>query len=847
MNFFLKFLLFCIFYFPVFLYLKDIRMHMGNIPISRSYLSKTINIYRDEYDIPHIEGPTLKDCFYGLGYVHAQDRLFSLSIKKFLFAGRLSEVFGQDLLEMDKYFRNLMISHSSRENLQNLDAEALELMGSYVDGLNDFANSLLFLPNEFYLAGLPFENFKIEDGITLWKFLSYILTYDWQHEIFREKLAEVFSEEMAEEMTAAFSRFHFDNTVILNDEELKQSGIYSEFSPKNRSNHTNHNFSHHTTHKYVKNVFFEIIDALDNMARGSNNWVIHGNYTKSGKPIMANDPHLDNHIPCLWYLTEMIYEQGEKYVIGATLPGLPFIFSGKTQFFSWGATTLHTDTSDLYKETLSEDGTKYLYEGEYYDMELIYEEIKVKGEKSEILVIKKTRHGPILKFIQDVYNVEYDLPNVTLSFAWTGYIKNDTTYMTLVNLYKITNNTSEIARILGGFVSPFMNIVYASATGDIGYYACGCLPIRNNPEEGFFLRGDLKENDWVGIINNTQAPQIVNPRKGYILSANNKFATDNIVYHKSIHMLPSARALRIEQMIKGFIEKGVKIGVEDVMKMQIDVLDPYAEIILPKMINLVERYYKILNMNKNDEEIVRNLIDILKKWDFQVRKESIAASIYNVWEYKFLGKLLGKIPIIEDRERLAFSLNFEQFILRKIEQWHSISNSSLSEEWCQGEEIIPVNLQNITCIYQLITALLDTNFHLQSEIGENIETWQWGVLHKKKYRHIPFSDTHLRIFFEREYPADGNRRTVNVGIPNFRTHKLDGVHSANLRLIVDMEVTEKSYFIIDTGMTENIFSQNYDGFIEKHRKGEYLEMKYGVRRVKEYEKCLILENNFEGK
>lgn len=842
----LKFLFYIVINIPIIVYLYDLHHFTGKFRTSRSPNATQIHLYRDEYDIPHIHGSTLKDCFYGVGIAHAQDRLFSLTVKKIIFSGRLCEFFGPQFVELDKYFRNLLITHSSKENAANFDEEIKELFGSYIQGLNDYSSNLWLLPIEFYLTGLPLEPFSLEDGVILWKFLSYALTYDWQHEILREKLAEVFSEEEAQEMTAAFSKFQFDDTVILNDEELKQSGIYEEYIHQNSSAKQKHahNFSHHHTHKYIENVFYEIRDTLDNMEIGSNNWVIHGNHTKTGMPLLANDPHLDNHIPTLWYLAELVYDEGEKYVVGATLPGLPFVFLGRTQFFSWGVTALHTDTSDFYKETLNEDATKYLYEGEYHDLEVITEEIKIKGQQSEYFLVKKTRHGPLLEIVQDVYNVDYEFPNMNLSFAWMSYEKNDTTYRTLVNLYRLTKNTEDIAKTFADFVSPFINIVYATNNGDIGYYACGWLPIRENPSEAFFLNGDIKENDWIGHINNSMAPQIINPKKGYIVTANNKLSTDNIIFHKSLHMLPSARAFRIDQMIREYIEKGEKIGVEEIKKMQLDVKDCYAEKIVPLMLDLVEKYSKELGFtSQSNETILLNFIKNLRSWDFQMKKNSNSAAIYSVWEYLFLAKLLGKIIDLEDRERIVYSLNFEQFIFRKIMQWHE-GSSQLNEEWCEGYSSPPVHLKNYTCIYHLISSLLDTHEYLTIKQGtSDVKNWRWGTIHKMKYKHIPFSESFwpLKAMYERQYPADGNRRTVNVAIPNFRSSKLDAVHSANLRMIVDMSENSKSYYIIDTGLNENVFSGRYAEWLEKHRDGEYLEMKFGKEKAQEYQKVLILE------
>ena len=843
--FLLQVLLYLFLSLPVFFYVKDLRLYHGSVSISSPLLKSTVDVFRDEHDIPHIQAKTLHEAFFGLGYVHAQDRLFSMSIKRLIFSGRLSEFFGDSFLEMDTYYRNLLLMHSCKENLRNMDSDDREHFEYYIAGLNEFADRLWFLPNEFYIMGLPYERFKIEDGLVLWKFLGFALTFDWQHEIFREKLAEVFGEEAAEEMAAAFGQFHFDKTVVLNDEELKQSGIYDEYkpTPRNRTRKISpHNFSHHAhPKKYVHDVLYDMMDTIDNMARGSNNWVIHGNLTKSGRPIMANDPHLDNHMPCLWYLVELIYDNDEKYVIGATLPGLPFIFVGRTQFMSMGATTLHTDSADIYREVLSTDGTQYLYEGKYYDLEVIREEIKVKEGESRVIEIKKTRHGPIMGTIQDIYNVEYDIPNANISFAWIGYNPKDTTFKTLISIYKLTSNTSEINRIFGGFTCPFMNIVYATESGDIGYYAVGWLPMRANPEVPFFLEGDKKENDWLGIIGNKDTPQIINPKKGYIVTANNKMATDNLIFRKSIHMLPSSRAMRIDQMIRGYIDRNQKISIEDIIQMQADVKDPYAEYITPKMLDLVDNFKEKLGFNHKKVEILSEMVSNMRTWDFKVEKDSVAACIFNYWEYKFLNRLLGRIPDNIDRERIVFSLNFEQFIIRKLSQFHSnTSEIPLSTHWSENTQYpVPNQFQNLTCIYHLLDSLFDAHNLLSKALGPVVSQWQWGKMHQMKYRHVPFSDLPFGWIYEKEFPADGNRRTVNVAIPNFRTHELDGVHSANLRVICEMG--GEGLWSFDTGVSENRLAWNYVEGMETHRRNRYWKMRCGKEEVGGYERRLSLK------
>ena len=256
-------------------------------------------------------------------------------------------------------------------------------------------------------------------------------------------------------MSSAFDHFQFENTVILNDDELKQSNLFFEY---NKTDHVQTKKSHSQIHHknissttYVGNVFHDLIDMIDSIGRGSNSFVIHGNHTKSGKPLLSNDPHLDNLIPSIWYIAEIIYEEGNRFVSGATLPGVPFIFIGRTHFFAWGVTALHTDSSDLYREVLSEDGNQYLYDSNYYNLTTIEEVIKIKNEPPYKMKIKKTRHGPILEVIKDMYNIDIGFKNETLSLAWVGHIKKDTTYKTLYNLYQITNDSSEINRVFKDF------------------------------------------------------------------------------------------------------------------------------------------------------------------------------------------------------------------------------------------------------------------------------------------------------------------------------------------------------------------------------------------------------------
>ena len=365
-----------------------------HISPSRGY--NPVTITRDQFGVPTIEAKTLQDTLYGLGYVHAQDRLWSIHFKKMIIAGRTAEMFGTEGLPVDRFFRNLSLRRYIENATNFLDEESLGQFQAYVDGVNDYVASLKVLPLEFWMTWTNVEEYTIVDAVASGKLLSFFLALDFQFEFIVETLEELLGPEKAKEIIPHdHDRFFWKETTILNDDELKQSNIYQKFDadyiitdsanleqlPKERRPFEPVKCSGESedclgdlrkgptwANQFIEDkgtagkgsvgakIAKEIKDMKQQADIGSNSWVVNGNYTTTGRPILANDPHLTNAMPSFWYNVALVF--GENHTTGMTLPGMPGVVIGKTKDIAWGVTNLFADTSDVY--TLKTKGGKLL-------------------------------------------------------------------------------------------------------------------------------------------------------------------------------------------------------------------------------------------------------------------------------------------------------------------------------------------------------------------------------------------------------------------------------------------------------------------------------------------------------
>ena len=801
-----------------------------------------IHLYRDSFGATTIKAESMEEALYGLGFAHAQDRLWQLHLHRMLFSGRLSELFGERVLEFDKFMRTLSFSRYAKATAEVMNGTAKRYLDAYTKGINDYVSQSLFYPLEFVIIGAQWDKWTMEDCITLAMSMSFNLATDWQWQLAWDRLIEVLGPELTKEFfSTTTDKQIYPDSVILSDEDLKFAGLFEEYmgefdnESEIYSSLNNQTDRKDFTQKKLDPFLTEMITGLATAA--SNAWVVHGNHTKSGKPILANDPHLNNAIPSLWVQTNIIVP--DNFIHGITFPGLPTVLIGKTKYFSWGMTTFYGDTSDIYRENISPDNKAYYHDGKWLPLAAHVEKIIVKGWRNPVEhTVYETHHGPVLdKFIyqfSDAYTMASKKAGVRYSLAWTGYRAQKGGLDVFFDFLE-SKNTKEILDNLSKLVIPSQSLVFATTEGDIGFYVTGKIPKRLHQRQGaIVLDGTDSKYDWKGYVPFVEVPHVINPPKGYIIVANNKVATDNIKHRTSLNQWTTSRAKRIEEVMKDLLAKGEKIGVEDMKALQLDVVDPWARDFVPIMTKLVQDNYKNYPEFADDQHIPI-LLSALSDFDGKFDVESYKASIYAVWEREFTLQGFANYNWSEE-EKMSFFNNilYDHFSYRKLREFSQ--GKSLSDLWCSN----PSNAGKANpCVYNLIKALQNVYPILEKKFGSSMTAWRWGSLHKMVYRHTPFSDTILRRIYQREVEAPGNSRTVNVA--RYTVSKaFDGLYAGNLRMVVNMNDAEKSYYIIDTGNEESPFSKNYDNQLKLHSKGEYLEMRSGKSALEDTVKHMTL-------
>ncbi|KAL4430319.1 hypothetical protein ABPG74_019478 [Tetrahymena malaccensis] len=798
--------------------------YSGKLYHSRNY--GDINIYRDEFAIPHIVSENIQSSFYGLGHVHCQDRLWNMDMYRRIASGRMSELFGNSTLDTDIMMREFGFRRAAEKMRDHLTKDILETIQAYADGINDCVDSMKILPLEYFITGNKFDKWDVVDSLSFVKLLNFQLTSDWSYELIREKLIKIFGKKVVKLMMG--NRYLFDNTTIMTDEELKLMGLYSPFDPKIDLEEDQDAGSSLSVEKLELIMKTGIVQFLSEN-KGSNGWAIHGNHTTTGKPILANDPHLDNQIPAIWAQAVLQFKTKygkEQTVSGGSMPGIGAILSGQTNYFAWGMTTLYTDSSDLYQEKLNEEGDKYFLDNEWRQLKAVKEQINIKSGQAYNLTVKLTHRGPILQ--RDSMNV---------SFAWIGYIDNDKTCDGIFNFYHL-DNYQELIDSLNLIDGPTQALSFATVDNHIGFFGMGKHPIRANPYQGAFIQdGTKSKNDWLRFNTIQEQPRSYDPPKGYVVTANNKFASDNTLNNLSLYVASTARSKRITQIIEEYIRNGTKISPEHVMNMQRDVKDSYAE-------KIHKHYLNIYHKNKKDiltsDQISQcdEMMNLLASWDFYAEENSTGASVYYAIDY-FLSKklLLQYSDDVLVRLKVTVHFIFDHFRLNQIQNWSE--GKSINEEWCRNTNS---TLKGKDCIYNFIISINEAYLFLKEKLGGNMQKWFYGELHQHHFIHIPFSKTPLKSLFERSYKSKGSKYTVHVSALDFQNDSWKGIWGGNYKMIASLDQSQDSYFILDTGVSGNFLSPHYDDQQQVYKQGNYLKQNRNPATYTSFQKYSLISS-----
>jgi len=764
--------------------------------ISNSEISADVQIYRDSMAIPYIIAKTEEDAAFALGFIHAQDRLFVMDIIRRAGEGRLSEVMGEKSVPFDKMFRTVGLRRIVDQNIKKIDSKSLSLLKAYAKGVNLFIrNAEGNYPAEFDVLGYDPEEWKPEHSLIVGRMMAWELNISWWIDFSFSFLVQKFDEEKILEILPNYP----ENSKLLLPIEIKNYPAIG---------------------KSVIEVDKQFRDfmGMSGTHLGSNNWVVNGKKSASGLPIIANDTHLHFSAPSRWYAA--VIRAGDWNVEGFTIPGAPAVVIGKNQNISWGVTNIMLDDADFYVEKLDSTQKKYLFNGEWKNLDIFKDTIKVKNEKEIVFEIKFTHRGPVILTIHP-FTALYPESNsdAVISMRWLGADFSDELYA----FYSIdkAKNWNEFKSAFQYYGLPGQNFVYGDKSGNIGYLFGGKLPIRSSVSPTFIYDGTTDKYDWKGIVPINELPSILNPSTNFLATANNKLVKD-FKYHISNIWEPSSRSERINYLLTS----KDKHSVEDYKKYQMDITSPYAEKIVKHILSSFERI-KVVDANLN------SALQMFKQWGYEMNEFSQVPTIYAMFLNYFLKNTLLDEMGKDIYNEYVFVANVPYRTVLKI-----LADSSNS--WFDNVSTPKIETKNEIIRKSLADALGE----LENNYGKDIKNWQWGSLHKATFKHS-FSgassllDKFINIgpfsvggdgttLFNTEYPFNEGIKTF----PLFDHGQFDNHLGPTMRYIFDFAKPDEFQMVLTTGQSGNFMSEHYRDMSQMWLRGIYVTVRTDEQSIK---------------
>ena len=741
-------------------------------------LKDKVTVYRDAYGIPHIIANNEDDLYKVTGYIQAQDRMWQMDLLRRVTQGRLSEIFGKDMIETDVILRSLRMPEKSDLVLKIISPEMLKALQDYADGVNQYIekDNLSF---EFKVLGYKPEKWTPKQSLNLIGYMAWNLEMGWGTESIMFKMKNALSESKFKE--------------LLPEMNLQKTYVY----PDIKTNAQLADSSLSTNLKKIENLAPSVFKA-------SNNWVVAGKKSTTGKPIFSNDMHLGFMIPGIWSQIHQ-YVGGKLDVTGVILPGQPFVIAGHNADIAWGMTNVMLDGADFYIETLNpENPDQYKYNGKWKDMEVRKEEIKVSGEDAPVIKeIRFTHRGPVISGFKDI-------KDKTISMHWIGNMQsNELRSIYLLNRAK---NWDEFRDACSSFKSVSQNIAYADKEGNIGIQCCAGIPERKAP--GYlFLPGDTSLYDWNSFVPFDSLPNTYNPECGYVFSANNRTIGDDYPYYISEWFDLPNRADRIKQMLTA----KDKLSIDDFKKMQNDQHSVLADNMKPVILKYIEK------MNDLSPE-EQKALTLLKKWDNVYDKDKVAPLIFEEY-YLVLSKNIIKDELgdtlYKEFQKLDLLTNY--LIDNVIKTGHS--------SWCDDVNTKD-KIETLKDIVQKSFKELIPEF--KERTGKMITETKWGTLHKLDLKHPLGKVKMLDIAFNlnRLAPVGGSYHTVSAYSYSFTDPYLVH-HGASERHIYNTADFDQSLSIIPTGVSDIPSGKHYCDQTDMYINGEYHPDYIGLDKIKE--------------
>ncbi|HYD99810.1 MAG TPA: penicillin acylase family protein [Alphaproteobacteria bacterium] len=734
-------------------------------------LNAEARIVRDRHGIPHITAGNERDAAFALGYAHAQDRMWQMDMFRRYAAGRLSEVLGEATVQTDRFTRTLGLYRHAEASFDRLAPEVREALQGYASGVNAWLNNRReFLPPEFLALRYEPEAWRPADSLVWGKLMALQLSGNAREEMRRLKLAAKLT---PAQMADLFPDADPTGPVTLALAELAGQTL-AALPPTGPE-------------------------------RASNIWVVDGKASGTGKPVLANDPHLELTAPILWYMAQV--EAPGLSLAGATVPGVPFFIIGHNRRIAWGFTSTGTDAQDLFVETLDPaDPGRYLTPDGPQPFVERQETIQIRGMAPMSFRVRETRHGPVVSDLP-----RYPAPGAgrVLALAFTALTDDDTTPEALHRLNR-AEDWAGFTAALRHWVAPQQNIAYADVDGHIGLYVPGRVPVRPGRDGTVPAEGRDGRGDWRGFVPFERLPHAFDPPEGRLVNANNAVVGPGYPYVITRNWDAPYRAERIVEAI------GETHGPDAAVALQLDTLSPAARQLMP-----------LLAAAAPSSERGKAALARLRTWTFEVRRDAPEGLIFNAWL-----RQLHRALLADELKELMPDMGQPNAALA-----HRLLTAAPA--WC--DDIGTPEPE--TCQAILTAALERAVAELAERHGPDIAAWRWGDAHRASLDHqlwgrLPLADrlTDLSL------PTDGDNYTVNRGASYGDSPSDPFVHGhgAGLRAVYDLADLSRSRFSVATGPSGHPLSRFYGNLTEAWRDGRTITLAPGRDAIADPAGTLLL-------
>ncbi|MCX4915266.1 MULTISPECIES: penicillin acylase family protein [unclassified Streptomyces] len=852
-------------------------------------LSGPVNVKRDGNGIPQVYASSDEDLFMAQGFVQAQDRFYEMDVRRHMTSGRLSEMFGKGQVKNDEFLRTLGWNRvAQKEYDTKLSASTKKYLQAYAKGVNAYLKGKDGKDISLEYAALGFSNdytpqqWTPVDSVAWLKAMAWDLRGNMQDEIDRSLMTSRLGPKQIADLYPEYP-YSRNKAIVQEGAYDSVTGTYARTGTASGASSTagtglTGNTEAPAGFQSQLSGLYDVLDkvptavGVNGNGIGSNSWVVSGSHTITGKPLLANDPHLSASLPSVWYQMGLhctaLSAKCQYDVAGYTFAGMPGVVIGHNQDIAWGMTNSGVDVTDLYLEKITGEG--YEYDGKVRPFSTRKETIKVAGGASKTIVVRSTEDGmPLLSDRDDELvkvgkkaTVDAGAPDrgdgYAIALRWTALDPGNS--MDAVFEMDKASDWTEFRKASTSFDVPSQNLVYADTEGNIGYQLPGRIPTRAEGDDGSLPSpGWESKYRWTGYIKQSALPYEYNPKRGYIVTANQAVVDkDKYPYTLTTDWGYGTRSQRINDLIESKINGGGKISTDDMRQMQLDNSSEIAKLIVPKL----------LKIDVADPD-VRQAQKLLEGWDYTQDSDSAAAAYFNATWRNILKLAFGnKLPkelrvkgqcLNVDRVDTTGPADADQKVRecgeRDADQaqpdggdrWFEVVRKIINDEKNDWWQLPKTRTQKATDTRDELfgRALRDARWELTAKLGKDIDTWSWGRLHRLFLKNQTLGTEgprFLQYMLNRgPWKLGGGEATVNATGWN-AAGGYGVVWVPSMRMVVNLGDLDKSKWINLSGASGHAYSAHYTDQTDLWAKGELLPWAFSDKAVdKRTSDTLVLE------